>query len=926
MCLHSCRVQYSTKGESSPSSVRIASKVVSMFCFESESISLGKRCWDLEENIEPWDTTTRQQLDSENQSSENSTTTTPPEQKRIKKSQRRRSLAIQNGRLLLSAASSSNSSSSSITFSPQATFSISSSNCFSSQSKEGSVEEKFMQHSSFSDHDHRDGVTIQSADGSSDSHDMSKLPVQLPTIRRSARIRKSMAMKERYMLNKEDGECAHTCSEKIERLRFRLSTLSPLGKENLNLTPLVEKHTYSVSFDILDKGSTQEQSCVVDEIASKQQSRETCGSVVFRLSTLSPIIPNQSKESERKSSDHELTEEPDQTSAEYKSVTCTCELSSVSPIGINNCDNATISSSVCHEIKEMSLNSPKSNIETNAQEKQSNCKEERAVSHHSFTKKPKQRRRSSLGLHVGGMISLKDLEAIQNEVAARKTQSEVLVVKEKMNEPKCLLDSDSNKTQARPPRLEESSDEKKIEVMSNAKHDSPTKQMERKESNILNGQENVSAQSRHPDPGSITIRQIKEEMLKIFRDLNVDSIPCVSSRLFSCAMVCYRRAGQNPESFKPLYPLLRSFVEAEIAALENLTVEKEASRKRIHFCSHDFSSMITPVDTATESSNIIEACIWKLQTVIKEIENISVPECRANNLNLMEDLIKTFDELENGMFEDNASAVAPSRFRKALQQYRQEFAYIISTMDTSDRETPVSFVRKTLGDFIGRIIRFHLRRLFNPVPLPLYSDGDDLPDYSHTRSRVHTLVEMIDEGGRDTATADGSISSVIGTALNRIIEFFELNKELLEREGRRFDEGYCNSFCNRPATTCGLTRNGCVITLSDEDISEVLLDIREGHSILAGVRACRFMKGLLTWPGVSEAICEVGGWAKIETFSKIFLKYRLDKEMPEECHFTLLADVAMLLNKIRNEESQLLTIEQKCEDGLRALWKRFRCG
>lgn len=250
----------------------------------------------------------------------------------------------------------------------------------------------------------------------------------------------------------------------------------------------------------------------------------------------------------------------------------------------------------------------------------------------------------------------------------------------------------------------------------------------------------------------------------------------------------------------------------------------------------------------------------------------------------------------------------------------------MSKLEISAVEPPVSFVRKTLGDFIGRIIRFHLRRLFNPVPLPLYSDGDDIPDYSHTRSRVHKLVEMVDEGGRDTATADGSISSVIGTALNRIIEFFELNKELLEREGRHYDDGYSYSFCKRPATVGGLVGNGCVIVLSEEDTSEIMLDIREGHTILAGVRACRFIKGLLTWPGVPEAISEAGGWIKIEVFSKMFLQYRLDEEMPEECHFTLLADVTSLLNKIRDEENQLLSIEQQCEDNLRMLWKRFRCG
>lgn len=111
-----------------------------------------------------------------------------------------------------------------------------------------------------------------------------------------------------------------------------------------------------------------------------------------------------------------------------------------------------------------------------------------------------------------------------------------------------------------------------------------------------------------------------------------------------------KRGGQDPESLQLLYPLLRSFVEAELAALEDFTVANVATRKKIHFCSYDFSSTITPVDTSTESINIIEGCIWKLQRVLKEAERISVGGCRSTNLSVIKELIKMFDELgkENG--------------------------------------------------------------------------------------------------------------------------------------------------------------------------------------------------------------------------------------------------------------------------------------
>lgn len=950
-------------------------------------LSLGKRCWESsednvvdeknEKSVSSTNTLlfsqgleSNQQLDEQSQYSE-LMATPPSKQKRIKTSQRRRSLAIQDDRLLLQGVSGS--SSSSITYSPFT---------FSSISTKGSnQDENRLVLSSFSDDEHHGNVTIKSEDPSSSLRIVPKLPAPVP-IRRSARIRKSMAIKKRAsMLNNANDTDNETCSQKIEIVRFRLSTLSPIKKSKSNVTgPLVKKYSSSVSTGISKESSKinneteiyglnelQENDSACETTRSNQTT-ETFGSVLFKLSTLSPIS-NKSKtlegqiqtldpvqdnnnkstlrrdtfEKERNvcSKDACVTEtsrvselkaqEPDQTITEDKSLTL--KLSTLSLVGMNSCKDVTSSSSVCHEEMQKSLDSLEKNINIHVKKDGHFMDKGKTATDNVFAKKTKQRRRSSLGLHVGGLISLKDLEAIQNEVAARKKPSQVLTVQESVNKQKCDVDFPSVAQSQAPPRSEKQISLKyKLDSTSNVNHEMPSRTLTSKEGNTSHGSDSLSPHFRHPN--FVTAQHIKEEMLRIFRGLDLDKTRCVSSRLFACAIVSLKRGGQDPESLQLLYPLLRSFVEAELAALEDFTVANVATRKKIHFCSYDFSSTITPVDTSTESINIIEGCIWKLQRVLKEAERISVGGCRSTNLSVIKELIKMFDELgkENGyliLVECSKTMPVhwqPSRFKRALQQYREEFAYILSEMETSDAEPAVSFARKTLGDFIGRIIRYHLRRLFNPVPLPLYSDGDDLPDYSHTRSRVHTLVEMIDEGGRDTATADGSISSVIGTALNRIIDFFEMNKELLEREGRQCDNGYSDSFCKRPATIAGLVGNGCVIELSEDDISEVLLDIRECHTILAGVRACLFIKGLLTWPGVPEAIQEVGGWREIETFSKMFLQHRLDKEMPEEGHFILLADVNSLLNKFRTEKQEFLTIEQKCEDSLRRLWKRFRCG
>ena len=117
-----------------------------------------------------------------------------------------------------------------------------------------------------------------------------------------------------------------------------------------------------------------------------------------------------------------------------------------------------------------------------------------------------------------------------------------------------------------------------------------------------------------------------------------------------------------------------------------------------------------------------------------------------------------------------------SRFSEACKYYRREFDLVLQSMISSNEAILYLSLRERLGDFIGRAIRFYLRRFFNPIPLPYTTHSDDFPapDLSFSRSRVHELVEMRDGNeGRDTATADGSISSVFGLAILRIQDFFD---------------------------------------------------------------------------------------------------------------------------------------------------------
>ena len=99
--------------------------------------------------------------------------------------------------------------------------------------------------------------------------------------------------------------------------------------------------------------------------------------------------------------------------------------------------------------------------------------------------------------------------------------------------------------------------------------------------------------------------------------------PCVTPRLFTCVILLLQHKGHTTEQVSPIIPLLRSFVSAEVASLKDLDTTKKIRRKKLNFCSFDFSSTINPTDTAVESNVIIESCISKLHGIIQEIDKLS---------------------------------------------------------------------------------------------------------------------------------------------------------------------------------------------------------------------------------------------------------------------------------------------------------------
>ncbi len=398
-----------------------------------------------------------------------------------------------------------------------------------------------------------------------------------------------------------------------------------------------------------------------------------------------------------------------------------------------------------------------------------------------------------------------------------------------------------------------------------------------------------------------------------------------------------KRQQRHEDNLQFFIPLLQSLVQTEIASLNNLNSERSRRQKKVQFCSFNYSCTITPIDTIIGSNEILEVCIEKLIKVLDEINTLEKRKDLLESLALFASILTALEAEDGHIVLTECAESMPCqwpvrRFIKASECYRQEFDYIKHYVTKEGGQDATSLIRKSLGDFIGRAIRFHLRRLFNPVPCCLSSDSTDpkdLPDYSKSRSRIHEMIEMRDaedDDSRDTATADGSISSVIGIALQRIVEFRCLNDELISKQVEQKDGRFSKSFCRRPASLRGLQERGCVVRLNENDVKEVILDIEESHIILAGIRAARFINALLSWPGMSEAIKEIGGWNKIESFASTFAQFKLENEMPQEYHFTLLQNVEEFSKEIERDLEALEEIEQTCEDCLRKMWKRFRCG
>jgi hypothetical protein len=113
----------------------------------------------------------------------------------------------------------------------------------------------------------------------------------------------------------------------------------------------------------------------------------------------------------------------------------------------------------------------------------------------------------------------------------------------------------------------------------------------------------------------------------------------MSARIFASVTLVLKQRDRVSERIDTLLPLFRAFVNAELASLMDTKVKHNSTKKKVHFCSTNNSSMITPVDTEEGSEKVIENCIASLHKVLQEADNLP-SIVRIKNLNILITILK----------------------------------------------------------------------------------------------------------------------------------------------------------------------------------------------------------------------------------------------------------------------------------------------
>jgi len=453
---------------------------------------------------------------------------------------------------------------------------------------------------------------------------------------------------------------------------------------------------------------------------------------------------------------------------------------------------------------------------------------------------------------------------------------------------------------------------------------------------------------------------------------------CSAARVFACSSLMVdemvdnesntekKRGDENHKAWlNSMLPYMKAAVEAELAVDKrakqgSIDDPIDSHRKRLRFCLFDFSAITSPVDMIVGSNEELEHSIDALENVVEEIETLSAGSANANihtsekaKLLLVLYAMTTPSEGDSireacakAMPDDNGRSWPAARFIQASEIYRAEMEALVASSGREKVEinhhaeneasmVSVSPLRNNFSTQIGFAVRFHLRRLFDPVPMffTLPSNKYQPPDLSECRAKTYQVVYLRSPDGIQTS-ADGSdgpaplwdrpISHVFNLALQRTHAYYDMIEEI---QGALISfESASPTFALSQASQRCLDSRSRDKAVSEMDVDGILNDIQIAHICLSAARAAKFVLSLLRWPGVAEAINEAGGWRPVEVLAGKLEKFQLDRDFADEAHFVQLSNIELLLIRLENDREDMLNVARASQKVLQAMWKRFKRG
>ena len=389
-------------------------------------------------------------------------------------------------------------------------------------------------------------------------------------------------------------------------------------------------------------------------------------------------------------------------------------------------------------------------------------------------------------------------------------------------------------------------------------------------------------------------------------------------------------------SMEAMLPWMQAVVRAEVAS--TLAAQREAprsakkSRKRVRFQQYDFSTVSLPQDTVRDSEHACETVAVALELAVSAHDELlrahaQNPEaCAAVGalIRALGEVAQAIPPALTTVASDGPRDMTQSEIRGAARLYAAELECVL------DGSKQGSQLRARFSELVSAGVRFHLRRLLNPVPPPLTTPpavravgaGSEPGPHDWCRSKVHQLMRItaaLESAGNAVVTgtddqpngaaADGALASFVTHCLQQV------RNEIEDRAGHRgarattilddtaaddesesdeaFDAADAEALCAR------LGRRG---GRGEEELAAceaAMARVSRCRLVLEGACSRRFLLRVFSWPGLDDVVnTEAGGWAPLERYAAQALSHRLE----DESHFAALADIAKLRETLAQTE------------------------